>query len=152
MFSVSILRLNRRPKFSIYRGPVKVIQISVVGMSFMNCRHVLDHLPPMKRIMNLTLTKTHMTKENSSKKHVFPKKRFKNRSTPPQNIEVDNDSESDFTPKPEQEEPKEEEVTAAHNLSMLEWLRKGGLPHDDAFINDDDEHVITNSDDDDAFY
>src|SRR6266536_2340253 len=25
--------------------------------------------PPMKRIMNLTLTKTHMTKENSSKKH-----------------------------------------------------------------------------------
>ena len=41
--------------------------------SFMKCRHVLDHLPPMKRIMNLTLTKTHMTKENSSKKHVFPK-------------------------------------------------------------------------------
>ena len=30
----------------------KVIQISVVGMSFMKCRHVLDHLPPMKRIMN----------------------------------------------------------------------------------------------------
>ena len=35
---------------------------------------------------------------------------------------------------------------------MLERLRKGGLPHDDAFINDDDdEHVITDSDDDDAF-
>ena len=148
---MSILRLNRQPKFSIYRGPVKVIQISVVGMSFMKCRHVLDHLPPMKRIMNLTLTKTHMTKENSSKKHVFPKKRFKNRSTPPQNIEVDNDSESDFTPEPEQEEPQEEEATAADDLSMLERLRKGGLPHDDAFINDDDEHVITDSDDDDAF-
>ena len=98
--------------------------------------------------MNPTLTKTHMTKENSSKKHVFPKKRFKNRSTPPQNIEVDNDSESDFTPKREQQEPKEE-VTTADDLSMLERLRKGGLPHDDAFINDDDEHVITDSDDDD---
>ena len=57
----------------IYRGPVKVIQISVVGMSFMKCRHMLDHLPPMKRIMNVTLTKTNMTKENSSKKHVLPK-------------------------------------------------------------------------------
>ena len=79
------------------------------------------------------------------------KKRFKNRSTPPQNIEVDNDSESDFTPEPEQEEPEEEEVTASDDLSMLERLRKGGLPHDDAFINDDDEHVITDSDDDDAF-
>ena len=32
---------------------------------------------------------------------------------------------------------------------MLERLRKGGLPHDDAFINDDDEHVIADSDDDD---
>ena len=32
---------------------------------------------------------------------------------------------------------------------MLERLRKGGLPHDDAFINDDDdENVITDSDDD----
>ena len=29
--------------------------------------------PPMKRIMNVMLTKTHMTKENSSKKHVLPK-------------------------------------------------------------------------------
>ena len=44
-----------------------------------------------------------------------PKKHFKNHSTPPQNIEVDNDSESDFTPEPEQEE-----VTAADDLSMLE--------------------------------
>ena len=33
---------------------------------------------------------------------------------------------------------------------MLDRLRRGGLPHDDAFINDD-EHVITDSDDDDAF-
>ena len=49
-------------------------------------------------------------------------------------IEADNDSESDFTPKPEQEEP-EEEVTAVDDLSMLERLRKGGLPHDDAFID-----------------
>ena len=31
---------------------------------------------------------------------------------------------------------------------MLDWLRKGGLPHVDAFIDDDDEHVITDSDDD----
>ena len=73
------------------------------------------------------------------------KKHFKKRSTPPQNIEVDNNSESD--PEPEQEEP-EEEVTIADDLSMLERLRKGDLPHDDAFINDDDEHVITDSDDD----
>ena len=121
----------------------------MVGMSFMNCRHMLDHLPPMKRIMNLALTQTHM-KENSSKKHVFPKKRFKNRSTSPQNIEIDSDSELDFTPQPEQEEPELEEVTAADDLSMLDRLRRGGLPHDDdAFINDDDEHV--DSDDDDAF-
>ena len=35
------------------------------------------------------------------------KKRFKNRSTPPQNVEVDNDSESDFTPESEQEEPEQ---------------------------------------------
>ena len=34
---------------------------------------------------------------------------------------------------------------------MLDRLRKGCLPHDDAFITDDDEHVITGSDDDDAF-
>ena len=33
---------------------------------------------------------------------------------------------------------------------MLDRLCKGGLQHDDAFINDD-EHVITDSDDDDAF-
>ena len=30
---------------------------------------------------------------------------------------------------------------------MLDRLRKGGLPHVDAFIDDDDEHV-TDSDDD----
>ena len=34
---------------------------------------------------------------------------------------------------------------------MLDRLCRGGLPHDDAFINDDDEHVIIDSDDDDAF-
>ena len=102
--------------------------------------------------MNLTLTQTHM-KENSSKRHVFPKKRFKNRSTSPQNIEVDSDSESDINPKEEEEEPEQEEVTATDDLSMLERLRQGGLPHVDAFIDDDDddEHLITDSDDDDAF-
>ena len=79
------------------------------------------------------------------------KKRFKNRYTSPQNIEVDSDSESDITPEEEQEEPEQEEVTAADDLSMLDWLRQGGLPHDDTFINVDDEHVITDSDEDDAF-
>ena len=79
------------------------------------------------------------------------KKRFKNRSTSPQNIEVDSDSEPDFTPQPKQEEPELEEVTVANDLSILDRLRRGRLPHDDAFINDDDEHVITDSDDDDAF-
>ena len=33
---------------------------------------------------------------------------------------------------------------------MRDRLRKDGLPHDDAFINDD-EHVITDSVDDEAF-
>lgn len=33
---------------------------------------------------------------------------------------------------------------------MFDRLRKGGLPHVDAFIDDDNEHVITDSDDDDA--
>ena len=59
------------------------------------------------------------------------------------NIEVDSYSEPNFTPQPEQEEPELEEVTTTDDLSML----RGGLPHDDAFINDDDEHVITDSDD-----
>ena len=68
-----------------------------------------------------------------------------------QNIEVDSESESDFTPEPEQEETEEEEVTAADDLSMLDRLHKGGLPHVDAFIDDGDEHVITDSDDDSAF-
>ena len=90
-------------------------------------------------------------KENSSKKHVFPKKHFKNRSTSPENIEVDSDSEPGFTPEPEQEEPELEEVTVVDDMSMLDRLHRGVLPHDDAFINDDDEHVITDSDNDDAF-
>ena len=35
---------------------------------------------------------------------------------------------------------------------MLDRLRKGGLPHVDTFIDDDDdEHVITDRDDEDAF-
>ena len=34
---------------------------------------------------------------------------------------------------------------------MLDRLHKGGVTHVDAFIDDDDEHVITDSDDDDAF-
>jgi len=75
------------------------------------------------------------------------KKRFKNRSTSPQNIEVDSGSESE--PKLEQEEPEQEEVTAVDDLSMLDRLHKGGLPHVDAA--EPDEHVIQDSDDDDAF-
>ena len=66
-------------------------------------------------------------------------------------MEVDSDCESDFTPEPEQEEPEQEEVTAADDLSMLDQLRKGGLPHVDAA--EPDEHVIhddtRDSDDDD---
>ena len=62
---------------------------------------------------------------------------------------MDNDSEPDFTPEPEQEEPEEEEVTAADDLSMLERLHKGGLPHVDAA--EPDEHFIDDNDDDDAF-
>ena len=50
------------------------------------------------------------------------KKRFKNRSTSPQNIEVDNDSESVLTPEPEQEELEEEEVTTSDDLSLLDRL------------------------------
>ena len=65
-------------------------------------------------------------------------------------MEVDSDSESDFTPEPEQEEPEQEEVTAADDLSMLDQLQKG-LPHVDA--TEPDEHVIhddtRDSDDDD---
>ncbi|KAI5007901.1 hypothetical protein ZWY2020_008949 [Hordeum vulgare] len=75
------------------------------------------------------------------------KKRFKNRSTSPQNIEVDSDSESVLTPEPEQEELEEEEVTAVDDLSLLDQLHNGGLPHvlrdsddDDAFIDDSDDH------------
>ena len=88
-------------------------------------------------------------KENSSKKHVFPKKHFKNRSTSPQNIEVDSESESDFTPEPKQEETEEEEVTAADDLSMLDRLHKEGLPH--VAPDSDDDAFIDDSDDDDAF-
>jgi len=77
------------------------------------------------------------------------KKRFKNCS--PQNIQVDSSSESE--PEQEQEEPEQEEVTAADDLSMLDRLHTGGLPDVDEFIDDDDvdEHVITDSDEDDAF-
>ena len=60
------------------------------------------------------------------------KKRFKNRYTSPQNIEVDSDSESHITPEEEQEVSEQEEVTDADDLSMLDLLRKGGLPHVDA--------------------
>ena len=72
------------------------------------------------------------------------KKRFKNRYTSPQNIEVDSDNESDITPMLEQEE-----VTTADDLSLLDQLHQGGLPHVDAA--EADKHVIDDSDDDDAF-
>ncbi len=75
------------------------------------------------------------------------KKRFKNRYTSPQNIEVDSDNESDITPEEEQEEPEQEEVTAADDLSLLDRLRQGGLPHVDA--TEPYEPVIDYSDDDD---
>ena len=75
------------------------------------------------------------------------KKRFKNRYTSPQNIEVDSDSESDITPEKEQEEPEQEEVTAADGLSLLHRLRQGGLAHVDA--TEPYEPVIDYSDDDD---
>ena len=75
------------------------------------------------------------------------KKRFKNRYTSPQNIEVDSDSESDITPEEEQEEPEQEEVTAANDLSLLDRLRQGGLAHVDA--TEPYEPVIDYSDDDD---
>ena len=75
------------------------------------------------------------------------KKRFKNRSTSPQNIEVDSDSEPDFNPQPDQEVPELEEVTVADDLSMLDRLRQGGLAHVDA--NEPYEPVIDYSDDDD---
>ncbi len=75
------------------------------------------------------------------------KKRFKNHSTSPQNIEVDSDSESVLTPEPEHEELEEEEVTTADDMSLLDRLHNGGLPHvlldsddDDAFIDDSDDH------------
>ncbi|KAI4987344.1 hypothetical protein ZWY2020_020144 [Hordeum vulgare] len=57
------------------------------------------------------------------------KKCFKNRSSSPQNIEVDSDSESFLTPELEQEELEEEEDTAADDLSLLDRLHNGGLPH-----------------------
>ena len=60
------------------------------------------------------------------------KKRFKNRYTSPQNIKVDSDNEADINPEEEQQEPEQEEVTAVDDLSMLDRLRQGGLPHVDA--------------------
>ena len=75
------------------------------------------------------------------------KKRFKNRYTSPQNIEVDSDSESDINPEEEQEEPEQEEVTAADDLSLLDRLRQGGLPEVDA--TEPYEPVTDYSDDDD---
>ena len=96
--------------------------------------------------MNLTLTQAHM-KENSSKRHVFPKNISRTAILHPQNIEVDSDSESGITPEEAQEEPEQEEVTTADDLSMLDRLRQGGLPHFDAA--EPYEHVIDDSDHDD---
>jgi hypothetical protein len=76
------------------------------------------------------------------------KKRFRNRSTQPENMEQDNESEPDTDDEEEahtndvQEPPEEEEVTAPDDLSMLDRLQKG-LPNvgvvepDDAVIYDD---------------
>ena len=51
------------------------------------------------------------------------------------------------TPEEEQEEPEQEEVTAADDLSLLDRLRQGGLAHVDA--TEPYEPVIDYSDDDD---
>ena len=82
------------------------------------------------------------------------KKHFRNRSTQPQNMEEDNESEPDTDDEEEPdtddvEEPKEEEVTAPDDLSMLVRLQKG-LPNVD--VVEPDEHVIyddTHDSDDD---
>ena len=112
----------------------------------MKCHHVLD--PPNEEDYEPHINPDTYEGEFFEETRLS---RFKSRSTSPQDIEVDSDSEPDFTPKPEQEEPELEEVIAADDLSMLDRLHKGGLPHDDAFINDDDEHAIIDSDDDDSF-
>src|SRR3954467_12366566 len=59
------------------------------------------------------------------------KKRFGNRSTLPQNMEVYNDNELDTDDEEEpeqedseQEDPEQEEITDAHDLSMLDRLQK----------------------------
>src|SRR3989337_1526087 len=116
----------------------------MVGMSFMKCRHMRPP-PPNEEDYEPHINPDTYEGEFFQETRLS-KKCFKNRSTSPQNIEVDSDSESDFTPELEQEEPEQEEVTAADDLSMLDRLRKGGLPHVDAI--EPDEHFIHDSDDD----
>src|SRR3990170_3268120 len=120
----------------------------MVGMSFMKCRHVLDHLPPNEEDYEPHINPDTYEGEFFQETRLS-KKRFKKCSTSHQNIEVDSDSEPDFTPELEQEEPEQEEVTTANDLSMLDQLRKGDLPHIDAA--EPDEHFIHDNDDDDAF-
>jgi len=76
------------------------------------------------------------------------KKRFRNRSTQPQNMEEDNESDDEEEPDTDDEEepdtddveePEEEEVTAPDDLSMLDRLHKG-LPN--VGVVEPDEHVI----------
>ena len=112
----------------------------------MKCSHVLDHLPPNKKDYEPHINPDTYEGEFFQETRLS-KKCFKNRYTSPQNIEVDSDSESGIIREEEQEEPKQEEVTAADDLSMLDRLRQCGLPHVDAA--EPYEHVIDDSDDDD---
>ena len=66
----------------------------------MKCRHVLDHLPPNEEDYEPHINPDTYEGEFFQETRLS-KKRFKNRSTSPQNIEVDSDSEPDFTPEPE---------------------------------------------------
>src|SRR4051812_26868320 len=121
----------------------------------------------MKRIMYPTLTQRHM-KENYSKETRVIKKRFRNRSTQPQNMEEDNESEPDNDDESEPanddvEEPEEDEVTAPGDLSMLDRLHKG-LPNvgvvepdeaviiDDTCDSDDDRSIDPGEEKDDPDY
>ena len=63
----------------------------------MKCRHVLDHLPPNEDDYAPHINPNTYEGEFFQETRLS-KKRFKNRSTSPQNIEVDSDTEPDFTP------------------------------------------------------
>ena len=96
---MSILWLNKQPKFSIYRGPVKVIQISMVEMSVRVPPRVRPP-PPNEEDYEPHINLDTYEGEFFQETHLS-KKCFKKWSTSHQNIEVDSDSEPDFSPEPE---------------------------------------------------